>query len=229
LKELNGKDVWRLYDTYGFPVDLTLLMAEELGLGVNNKEFEEAQMASREASKASLKVGEKGVVKLDVHDIAALENNTSVPKTDDSAKFGETLSTNYYIVSRRHPGMGNIVATIKVIYHKKAFFQSTQDVPADAVFGVILDRTSFYAEAGGQEYDTGNIVIDGIADFEVTNVQVFNGYVLHIGHLKYGKLSLGDTVVSSYDEVCQRYTPLFLCTPLLFIEHLHLAPALATS
>ncbi len=229
LKELNGKDVWRLYDTYGFPVDLTLLMAEELGLGVNNKEFEEAQMASREASKASLKVGEKGVVKLDVHDIAALENNTSVPKTDDSAKFGETLSTNYYIVSRRHPGMGNIVATIKVIYHKKAFFQSTQDVPADAVFGVILDRTIFYAEAGGQEYDTGNIVIDGIADFEVTNVQVFNGYVLHIGHLKYGKLSLGDTVVSSYDEVCQRYTPLFLCTPLLFIEHLHLAPALATS
>ena len=64
-------------------------MAEELGLGVNNKEFEEAQMASREASKASLKVGEKGVVKLDVHDIAALENNTSVPKTDDSAKFGK--------------------------------------------------------------------------------------------------------------------------------------------
>jgi alanyl-tRNA synthetase len=49
-------------------------------------------------------------------------------------------------------------------------------------------------------------VIDGIADFEVTNVQVFNGYVLHIGHLKYGKLSVGDNVVSSYDEVSQRYT-----------------------
>ena len=89
MKELNGKDVWRLYDTYGFPVDLTLLMAEELGLGVNNKEFEEAQTASREASKASLKVGSKDVVKLDVHDIAALENNTGVPKTDDSAKFGK--------------------------------------------------------------------------------------------------------------------------------------------
>ncbi len=100
MKELNGKDVWRLYDTYGFPVDLTLLMAEELGLGVNNKEFEEAQTASREASKASLKVGSKDVVKLDVHDIAALENNTSVPKTHDSAKFGKTLAPNYYPVSR---------------------------------------------------------------------------------------------------------------------------------
>jgi alanyl-tRNA synthetase len=83
----------------------------------------------------------------------------------------------------------------------------------DAVFGIILDRTSFYAEAGGQEYDTGNIVIDGIADFEVANVQVFNGYVLHIGHLKYGKLSVGDNVVSSYDEVSQRYTPCSFLNP----------------
>jgi len=185
MKELNGKDVWRLYDTYGFPVDLTLLMAEELGLGVNNKEFEEAQAASREASKASLKFGAKDVVKLDVHDIAALEKNKNVPKTDDSAKFG----------------IGNTDATVKAIYHKKSYFQSTLDIPPDTVFGIILDRTSFYAEAGGQEYDTGNIVIDGEADFEVTNVHVFNGYVLHIGHLKYGQLSVGDGVVSSYDEL----------------------------
>ncbi|KAH9972402.1 tRNA synthetases class II (A)-domain-containing protein [Lactifluus volemus] len=185
LKELNGKDVWRLYDTYGFPVDLTLLMAEELGLGVNHKEFEEAQAASREASKASLKVGAKDVVKLDVHDIAALENDTSVPKTDDSAKFG----------------VGNIDATVKAIYRKKTFLPSTSEILPDTVFGIILDRTSFYAEAGGQEYDTGNIVIDGVADFEVTNVQAFSGYVLHIGHLKYGQLSVGDNVVSSYDEL----------------------------
>ncbi|KAH9055056.1 tRNA synthetases class II (A)-domain-containing protein [Lactarius vividus] len=185
LKELNGKDVWRLYDTYGFPVDLTLLMAEELGLGVNHEEFEAAQAASKEASKASLKVGAKDVLKLDVHDIAALEKDTSVPKTDDSAKFG----------------IGNIDATVKAIYHGKAFLQSTSNIEPNAVIGVILDRTSFYAEAGGQEYDTGNIVIDGVADFEVTNVQVFNGYVLHIGQLKYGQLSVGDTVVSSYDEL----------------------------
>jgi alanyl-tRNA synthetase len=119
--------------------------------------------------------------------------------------------------------MGNIDSTIKAIYHKKAFFRSTLDIPAETIFGIILDRTSFYAEAGGQEYDTGNIVIDGLADFEVTNVQVFNGYVLHIGHLKYGNLSVGDSVVSSYDEVSQRRAPLF------FLELPLLAPALATS
>lgn len=64
-------------------------MAEELGLGVNHEEFEVAQAASKEASKASLKVGAKDVLKLDVHDIAALEKDASVPKTDDSAKFGK--------------------------------------------------------------------------------------------------------------------------------------------
>lgn len=80
--------MWRLYDTYGFPVDLTRLMADELSLTVDEKEFEEAQAQSKEASKAQKK-GAKDVVKLDVHDIAALEKNPDVPKTDDSAKFGE--------------------------------------------------------------------------------------------------------------------------------------------
>lgn len=90
-KELNGKDVWRLYDTYGFPVDLTRLMAEELGLGVNEVEFEAAQAASKEASKAGVKKGTGEAVALDVHDIAALEKNVDVPKTDDSFKFRRSL------------------------------------------------------------------------------------------------------------------------------------------
>lgn len=44
-------------------------------------------------------------------------------------------------------------------------------------------------------------MVDGVADFNVTNVQVYNGYVLHTGNLKYGTLNVGDEVVSSYDEV----------------------------
>lgn len=97
--------------------------------------------------------------------------------------------------------MGNINATVKAIFYNKDFVKSTEAIPADASFGLLLDQTSFYAESGGQEYDTGNIVIDGAADFEVTNVQVYNGWVLHTGHLKYGLLEVGNEVVSSYDEV----------------------------
>lgn len=185
VSELNGKDVWRLYDTFGFPVDLTRLMAEELGLTINDEEFEAAQAHSKEASKSDVKKGGANVVKLDVHDLAALEKDADVPKTDDSAKFN----------------LGNVDATVKAIFYDKTFVASTSAIPEDADFGILLDRTSFYAESGGQEYDTGNIVVDGVADFEVSNVQVYNGYVLHTGRLKYGALARGDAVVASYDEL----------------------------
>ena len=84
---LDGKDVWRLYDTYGFPVDLTRLMAEELSLTVDEEAFLAAQAHSKEASKGAGKVGAKDTVKLDVHDIGALETNPDVAITNDSPKF----------------------------------------------------------------------------------------------------------------------------------------------
>ncbi|GAA5871803.1 hypothetical protein JCM16303_000869 [Sporobolomyces ruberrimus] len=187
---LSGSEVWRLYDTYGFPVDLTMLMAEEAGLTINQKEFEEAQEKSKEASKGVGKKGDGQTVRLDVHDIAALEANDQVPKTDDSLKFGN----------------GNVDSQIKAIYHSSKFYTSTSEIPsstdaATTSFGVILDKTNFYAESGGQEYDTGRIVIDGKADFLVDEVQVFNGYVLHIGHLVEGEFKVGDDVVAGYDEL----------------------------
>lgn len=95
--QLNGKDVWRLYDTFGFPVDLTRLMAEEMGLGINDAELEEAQALSKEASKSSTKQGDEAIVKLDVHDIALLEANIEVPKTDDLPKFSEYQKPNILV------------------------------------------------------------------------------------------------------------------------------------
>lgn len=99
------------------------------------------------------------------------------------------------------PAPGNISSNIAAVYFNKSFRLSTSNIPPESTFGLLLVRTNFYAEAGGQEYDTGSVVIDGVAEFEVTNVQVFNGYILHIGRLKYGDLNVGDEVVASYDEV----------------------------
>lgn len=78
---------------------------------------------------------------------------------------------------------------------------STEGVPSDAQVGVLLDKTNFYAEQGGQDHDTGKILIDGKAELEVTNVQVYGGYVLHTGFIKYGSFSVEDKVISEYDEV----------------------------
>ncbi|KAF2808560.1 uncharacterized protein BDZ99DRAFT_446119 [Mytilinidion resinicola] len=182
--DLPGNDVWRLYDTYGFPVDLTKIMAEERGLRINDKEVEEAQEKAREASKGEKKAA-AGLVKLDVHDLGALENMKDVPKTDDSPKFGRE----------------NITSVVKAIYHSKKFLKSTKEVPEGEQFGVLLDRTNFYAEQGGQEYDTGKLVIDGEAEIDVQNVQVYAGYVLHTGELRYGEISVGNEVIAEYDEL----------------------------
>ncbi|KAG9203602.1 Alanine--tRNA ligase [Epicoccum nigrum] len=182
--DLPGDDVWRLYDTYGFPVDLTKLMAEERGLNINDKEVEEAQEKAREASKGDKKAAGV-VVKLDVHDLGALENMPEVPKTDDNAKYGRE----------------NINATIKAIYHNKQFLKSTKEVPQGERFGILLDKTNFYAEQGGQEADYGKLVIDGEADFTVDDVQVYAGYVLHTGYLGEGELSVGSQVIAEFDEL----------------------------
>jgi alanyl-tRNA synthetase len=99
-------------------------------------------------------------------------------------------------------GLGNVTASVKAIYDANVFHPSTNGLAAGKRFGVILDRTNFYAESGGQENDTGSIVIDGKAEFEVDDVQVYNGYVLHVGVLKEGELKVGDEVVCTYDEVC---------------------------
>ncbi|KAK0534678.1 Alanine--tRNA ligase [Tilletia horrida] len=184
-KQLNGNDVWRLYDTYGFPVDLTLIMAEELGLGVNEREFEEAQALSKEKSKGQGKKEGSEWPKFDVHDLGKLESNNDVPKTEDSAKYQN----------------GNIVGTIKAIYQDHAFFNSSSEVNADKPLGILLDKTNFYAESGGQQGDTGSIVIDGHAEFTVEDCQVANGYVLHSGFFKYGEFKVGDEVVATYDEL----------------------------
>lgn len=96
---------------------------------------------------------------------------------------------------------GNVTSTIKAIYHAKQFVSSTSEIAERQALGLILDVTNFYAESGGQEYDTGIIVIDGKAEFKVQDVQVFNGCVLHIGYMEEGHMAVGNQVVATYDEV----------------------------
>ncbi|KAI8982374.1 alanyl-tRNA synthetase [Mycotypha africana] len=184
---MSGDDVWRLYDTYGFPVDLTRIMAEENGLKVNEAEFEAAQEAAKEKSRKT-KGGNNGqdVVALDVHDLGALDNNDTVPKTDDHYKYLP----------------GNIQAEIKAIFFEHKFLDNTNDIPEERNFGLLMDKTNFYAESGGQQYDTGSIItLDGNTEFVVEDCQLFGGYVLHVGHLKYGQLKINDKVELTYDDL----------------------------
>ncbi|SCU82138.1 LAFA_0C09274g1_1 [Lachancea sp. 'fantastica'] len=181
-KTLDGLQVWRLYDTYGFPVDLTELMAEEQGLKIDGPGFEKAKQESYEASKKGGKKGVAELIKLDVHGLSTL-NSEGIAKTDDSPKYTSA----------------NVEATILKIYDGENFVSSTGEVGSQ--YGVILDQTCFYAEQGGQEYDVGTLVIDGSTEFKVENVQLYNGYVFHTGFVAEGELKVGDKIIASFDEL----------------------------
>jgi alanyl-tRNA synthetase len=182
---LSGNDVWRLYDTYGFPVDLTRLMAEEADLKIDEEGFEKAKLASKEASKGNNNKTGKTLLKLDVHALAHL-NEKNIPTTDDSAKY-DTKDINAKILS---------------IYVDGEFVNSIDSISSkDKQIGILLDKTPFYAEQGGQEFDTGKIVIDGKSEFHVENVQVYAGYVLHTGFIDEGELKVDDIIIAGYDEL----------------------------
>lgn len=180
---LPGNIVWRLYDTYGFPVDLTRLMAEEASLKIDEEGFEQAKAASREASKASNSKGASNTIKLNVHALSELDSNDAVKPTDDSFKYASD----------------NTTSKIVALFDGSQFVDSISE--AGQQYGIILDKTPFYAEQGGQEYDTGSLVIDGSAEFNVHNVQQYAGYVLHVGTLAEGTLKLHDELIAAYNEL----------------------------
>lgn len=195
---LSGQEAFILWDTYGFPVDLTQLMAEERGLTVDFEGFNVAMEDARQkARNARIKaVGDEIV--LDAEAISELHRK-GVNPTNDSFKF---------IWFQDHE------AVVKAIYNGSEFVDSA-DTCSDV--GVILESTSFYAESGGQIYDTGSLEVKS-GSFQVNNVQVFGGFVLHIGTFPgdRGALSVGDKLVCKVDY--QRRTliaPNHTCTHML--------------
>lgn len=98
-------------------------------------------------------------------------------------------------------GTDDIAAKVNAIYLDGKFAKSATAEANPGRFGIILDRTCFYAEQGGQMNDTGSLTVDGVLDFAVEDVQVYAGYVLHVGYLKFGSIELDNEVTCSFDEV----------------------------
>ncbi|KAL7058888.1 hypothetical protein AAHC03_012964 [Spirometra sp. Aus1] len=188
---LPGDVAWRLYDTYGFPPDLTQIMAEEAGLMVDMAAYEEAKEAATLRSQGNLGSA-TSKVDLDVHDIASL-NSSKVPLTDDSFKY------NYRHTGKKgHYVFPDCEATIVAIRRETGFVKSVNE--PGLICGLILDKTLLYAEAGGQSEDHGFIVHATNEENELTvfSVRCRGGYVLHLGHLE-GRLAVGDKVRVSVD------------------------------
>jgi alanyl-tRNA synthetase len=193
--KIAGADAFKLYDTFGFPIDLTVLMAQERGLDVDMDGYEAQRHAAEELSRSGpTKEGERALA-LSGEEVARLRA-MHVPATDDSSKF---------------EGGRDIAAHIKAIWNGHTFDEHAKSgaVSIGKQIGIITDKSTFYAQMGGQEGDTGHITVlkaaaHGSSEhgvFVVENTMAFGGYVLHIGHIAHGQLSVGDTVTMSIDKI----------------------------
>ncbi|KAK6632101.1 hypothetical protein RUM44_007131 [Polyplax serrata] len=196
-KVLPGDVAWRLYDTYGFPVDLTQLMAAEKGLDVDMMGYEEAKKQAQLMSQGKGGKEEDGIA-LDIHAITELQD-LNVPTTDDSPKYNYRATSDNKITEYEFE---KCEAKIVAIRQNKTFVES---VASGEKCGILLDRTLFYAEQGGQIFDEGYMIKknDETVEFSIFNVQVKAGYVLHFGTVE-GVLKKGDTVVLHLDTTRRR-------------------------
>ncbi|MCP9260421.1 Alanine--tRNA ligase, cytoplasmic [Dirofilaria immitis] len=190
---LPGDVAWRLYDTYGFPLDLTQLMAEERGLVIDLELFENCRQEAAELSAANINKM-RGTLDLDVNAISELKNK-GIVATDDSPKYryhalpSEDQQTMY--------SFEKCEGVVLALRKDKIFVDTLNSGDFGAL---ILDRTNFYAEQGGQIFDTGVLTkIDEGSEFIVSNVQIRGGYVLLIGTVE-GELFVGDKVIQVIDE-----------------------------
>uniref|UniRef100_A0A1I8AFG7 Alanine--tRNA ligase n=1 Tax=Steinernema glaseri TaxID=37863 RepID=A0A1I8AFG7_9BILA len=193
-KNFPGDVAWRLYDTYGFPVDLTQLMAEEQKLTVNMEQYEAAKQHAYELSAGSAgKV--RDTLDLDVHAIAELQAK-GVPTTDDSPKYNYTHDDKKGLESTYQFELctGKVLAL-----RRDGKFVDSLTSGEEGV--VILDKTCFYAEQGGQIYDTGVLskVGDEETEFNVKNCQVRGGYIVFVGETE-GTISIGDELAQNFDQ-----------------------------
>jgi len=184
--QIPAKEVFFLYDTLGFPLDLTELMAEEAGLTVDtqgfHKEMQKQQKRSREA-RALQKTGEGAqLLELIAEQTAALQKNNVLP-TDDSYKYHRIdLPTN-----------------IMSIFGNEGFYNNEESANPGDFVGIILEKSSFYPEGGGQEADLGFLSLldksnSVVGIFEVQDVQSYGGFLLHKGIVKQGNFKVGQKV-----------------------------------
>ena len=190
---VSGSDAFKLYDTFGFPIDLTVLMAMERGLRVAMDAYEKERAKAEELSRSGGKTGE-GPANLGFGaDQAARLKHLHVEPTNDQSKYELTADG---------AGVKQLRAHVRAIWNGHNFDEHlTSSIgSAGKSVAVITDRTNFYATMGGQEGDSGEIHVTTAAgrthagEFEVHSTQVFGGYVLHIGRLQRGELRVGDTV-----------------------------------
>jgi alanyl-tRNA synthetase len=181
---ISGEQAFLLHDTFGFPIDLTAQMAEEQSLTLDREGYEVAMQRARAQSRGEDAAADL-VASLPPEAIAAL-SQLGGHGTDDSPKYERSLC----------------IGHVRGIWNGKNL---VEHVAAGERVAVMLDRTTFYAEQGGQVGDTGKLISEAEGDtpgdlvFHVEQTTRSGSWVLHIGHLVEGTLHLDAAVDAKVD------------------------------
>ena len=169
--ELSGDGVFKLYDTYGFPIDLTREIAAEAGLGIDEDTFKSLMTEQRERARAA-------------------RGNISGWSDSDKDLLTGLPATEFVGYTENHTE-AKVVAII------------ANDMLVDEVnegeFTLVLDKTPFYGEGGGQVGDTGIIFFCDTFSALVNDTKKTDGIYLHICELKAGSVKVGQTVFANID------------------------------
>jgi len=189
---IDAEDAFKLHDTYGFPIDLTQLMAEEKGLVVDVEGFHRLMEEARERSRQGSGPTGGSTLLLPTDAVARLRN-LNVKPTRDGDKFH----------ARQESG------TIKAIWNGTDFDEhvSISTKLMNARYAIVLDKTCFYAEMGGQVADSGRMHVSRpigggsrSGEFEIESAHNCGGFIVHIGRVKKGELRVGDSVIAELDQ-----------------------------
>ena len=168
---LSGEFVFKLYDTYGFPVDLTADIAKANDLEIDKLGFDQAMDRQKQRSKAGRRFSQSEVKKID-----------------------HQLQTDFL-------GYGQLENSSKVIGIIKD--EITNEIVEGESGQIILEKTSFYAESGGQVGDIGTIQSsNGV--FEVTDTQHSGNAHIHLGTMAQGSISMNEDVTATINPIRRR-------------------------
>ena len=174
-KSLSGETSFLLHDTYGFPIDLTVEIAEENDLTVDREDFTALMSEQKNRAKADAKMKKAGNTDLSVYGDFRMQGVTKFTGYEELVSNGKVLG----IISDG---------------------QQVTKASAGSIVEVILDETSFYAESGGQSADAGTIYGDGFS-LEVLDVQKpVKGLVSHKALVKTGELGVGLVATTAVDS-----------------------------
>ncbi|MBQ7392542.1 MAG: alanine--tRNA ligase, partial [Clostridia bacterium] len=172
LTTLNGEDVFKLYDTYGFPIDLTREIAEEAGLAIDEARFAELMQEQK---------------------VRAREARANISGWSDASK--NLLAD---IPATKFIGYDTMVADAKILAILVDDMSVNEVSEGDCT--VILDTTPFYGEGGGQIGDTGSLVIgDDENVLWVADTKKVDGIYIHLCTVRFGSFKVGDTVQAIVD------------------------------